>query len=185
MALIFKPVRSSIANKAGNRLFHPCLIKMDTVDLPAIAKEITELSSVSPGDVHSVITNLMSSMRRHLLNSNSVKLNGFGTFTIIAHSNDHGVPTEEEVSASQISRLVIRFMPQYTRSPFAGKKTRFYDGVVFRSLADMEESLKNNGVLDQHDDDDHGAIVNPDTGEHTGEDTGHDSGKGKDDNSDM
>lgn len=164
MALIYKPVRSSIASKDGLKRFHPRLIKVDTVDLSTIAEEITEVSAVSSGDVHSVITNLMSSMRTHLLNSNSVKLDGFGTFTVIAHSNEQGVEKEEDVSASQINRLVIRFMPEYTRTALSGKTTKFYDGVTFRSLADMEAELKNNGV------------VNPDEKETGDTSSGDDSG---------
>jgi len=176
MTLIFKPVRSSIADKDGLKLFHPCLIKMQTIDLSTIAEGIAEVSSLSLGDVHSVITNLMKSMRNHLLNSNSVKLDGFGTFTIIAHSNDKGVAKEEDVDGSQISRLMIRFMPEYTRSSFAGKNTKFYDGVTFRSLADMEELLKKNGVPDTEEvvddpDADAGGDTDPETGG-TGEESG-------------
>ena len=177
MALIFKPVRSSIASKDGLKRFHPRLIKMDTVDLSTIASEITEVSAVSPGDVHSVITNLMSSMRTHLLNSNSVKLDGFGTFTVIAHSNEQGVEKEEDVNASQINRLVIRFMPEYTRTSFSGKTTKFYDGVTFRSLADMEASLEDNGVVTPGSND---SGTNP-SGDDS--DTGDDSGIGDDSDS--
>lgn len=178
MTLIFKPVRSSIADKDGLKLFHPRLIKMQTIDLPTIAEGIAEVSSLSLGDVHSVITNLMKSMRTHLLNSNSVKLDGFGTFTIIAHSHDKGVEKEEDVDGSQITQLMIRFMPEYTRSSFAGKNTKFYDGVTFRSLADMEELLKKNGVTDSEEViDDTDKDVDPDKDPEKG-DTEGDGGDG-------
>ncbi len=50
-----------------------------------IGETIAERSSLTAGDVHNVIRNLMAVMREQLLNSRTVKLEGLGNIY-------HGVP---------------------------------------------------------------------------------------------
>ena len=52
------------------------------VDAQQLAEVIAEKSSLTPGDVHNVIRNLMTVMRSQLLNSRTVRLDGLGTFTM-------------------------------------------------------------------------------------------------------
>ena len=112
MALIYRAVQAGIANKKGEKLWHLNLVKMkDVVTTQTLAEQIAEKSSLSPGDVHRVIRNLMTTMRLHLLNSYTVKLEGLGTFTMIAHTRGKGVQTAQEVNPNQ----VLSKMPVYTR----------------------------------------------------------------------
>ena len=70
MPLIYKPYQAKIANKAGQKLYYPRLVKFSKmVNTQKMAELIAEKASLTPGDVHNVIRNLMSVMREQLLNS--------------------------------------------------------------------------------------------------------------------
>ena len=97
-----------------------------------LAEEIAEMSALSEGDVHSVIRNLMKCMRRHLLDSQSVQLEGFGTFTVKAQSAGKGVKTAEEVNHTQINYLKVQFTPSYHRvEAGVGKVCPMLSGATF------------------------------------------------------
>lgn len=57
--------------------------------------EYCRKSSLTPGDVQNVIRNLMSTMRMHLLNSRTVRLNGLGTFTMKARTRGKGTEKQK------------------------------------------------------------------------------------------
>ena len=100
--LIYKAVQSNIASKDKKKKWHPCLIKMgNVVDTQMIGETIAERSSLTAGDVHNVIRNLMAVMREQLLNSRTVKLEGLGTFTLVCQSRCKGVDEEADVSPAQ------------------------------------------------------------------------------------
>lgn len=105
MPLIYKPYQATLANKEGQKLFYPRLVKIGrTVNTQKMAELIAEKASLTAGDVHNVIRNLMSVMREQLLNSRTVRLEGLGTFTMVAKACGKGVEQE-----SKVSRLANRF----------------------------------------------------------------------------
>lgn len=114
MPVIYKGMQSSIATKAGKKLFYPRVVLTGNVNTPKIAKEMAELSSLSPGDSKSAIDNLVTVMTRHLQASESVTLDGFGTFHLTMKSSGKGVENMEKVSATQ-ANLMVRFLPASTR----------------------------------------------------------------------
>ena len=117
MPLIYKPYQATLANKEGQKLFYPRLVKIGrTVNTQKMAELIAEKASLTAGDVHNVIRNLMSVMREQLLNSRTVRLEGLGTFTMVAKACGKGVEQESKVSSSQIVSLRCQFTPEYTRS---------------------------------------------------------------------
>ena len=82
MPLIYKPYQATLANKEGQKLYYPRLVKFGKmVNTQKMAELIAEKASLTAGDVHNVIRNLMSVMREQLLNSRTVRLEGLGTFT--------------------------------------------------------------------------------------------------------
>ena len=129
MPLIYKPYQATLANKEGQKLFYPRLVKIGrTVNTQKMA------------DVHNVIRNLMSVMREQLLNSRTVRLEGLGTFTMVAKACGKGVEQESKVSSSQIVSLRCQFTPEYTRS--AGNTTRALTaGVEFVHVKDVAAGL--------------------------------------------
>lgn len=130
--LIYKAVQSNIASKDKKKKWHPCLIKMgNVVDTQMIGETIAERSSLTAGDVHNVIRNLMAVMREQLLNSRTVKLEGLGTFTMVCQSRCKGVDEEADVSPAQITGLRCQFTPEYTRPAAIGTTRALLQGVEF------------------------------------------------------
>lgn len=142
MALIYRAIQSAIANKAGEKLWHLSLVKMrDVVTTQTLAEHIAEKSSLSPGDVHNVIRNLMTTMRVHLLNSYTVKLEGLGSFTMIAHTRGQGVKTAQEVNPNQVTYLRCQFTPEYTHSSGSTRTRALIQGVKFTSVEQFKKMI--------------------------------------------
>lgn len=117
MPLIYKPTQSTIENKAGVKTWHLSLVKTGhTVTTQALGEKISVMSSLTPGDVHNAFRCLPLVMKDELMNGNSVKIDGLGTFTLIARTRGKGVATAEEVNPSQITTLHCQFTPEYTRT---------------------------------------------------------------------
>lgn len=115
MPVIYKGLQSSIATKTGKKLFYPRVVLTGNVNTKKIAAEIAELSSLSPGDSKNVLDNLVTVMTRHLQSSESVTIDGFGTFYLSMKSTGKGVETMDKVSATQ-ANLMVRFLPSSTRN---------------------------------------------------------------------
>ena len=64
MALFYKAVKSTMATKSGDKKWHLNLVKVGkVVSTQQLAEMIAEKSSLTPGDVHNVVRNLMTAMR--------------------------------------------------------------------------------------------------------------------------
>ena len=85
MPVLYQPFQSSLKDKNGKQLFHPRVVRTGTVNISQIAKEISAYSSLSPGDVKNTVENLVTVMTQHLQSSESVTLDGFGTFRMVIH----------------------------------------------------------------------------------------------------
>lgn len=110
MALFYKAVKSTMATKAGDKKWHLNLVKVGrVVSTQQLAEMIAEKSSLTPGDVHNVVRNLMTAMRSALLDSKTVRLDGLGTFTMKARTRGRGVDKEEEVNPNQVAALLCHF----------------------------------------------------------------------------
>lgn len=106
MPLFYYARQSSLATKEGAKLWHLSLKKVGrAVDAQQLAEVIAEKSSLTPGDVHNVIRNLMTVMRSQLLNSRTVRLDGLGTFTMKARTRGKGVVKSEDVNPNQVTAL--------------------------------------------------------------------------------
>ena len=156
MPLFYKPVKSTIANKDGEKLWHLSLVKTGTiVGTQELGEAIAEKSSLTPGDAHNVVRNLMSVMRAELLNSNSVRLEGLGTFTMKARTRGRGVQTAEEVNPDQITSLRCIFTPEYSRPAAMGTTRAITNGVQFVHINKLTKGMvASNG--DSFGDDDGG-----------------------------
>lgn len=138
MALIYKAYKSSLPNKEGKKLYYPRLVKAGkVVNTQKLGEMIAEKASLTPGDVHNVVRNLMAVMREQLLNSRSVRLDGLGTFTMIARAGGNGVERMEDVTSSQIARLQCRFTPEYTRSSGSTATRALLEGVEYINLLEL------------------------------------------------
>jgi predicted histone-like DNA-binding protein len=114
MAIMYKPIQSSLPDKNGRKLFYPTVKHGEKYSNDRLAEEIADYSSLSPGDVRNTLANLAKVMRSHLKASESVTLDGIGTFCAAMAAGGHGVPTSDEVSATQAT-LKVRFIPARER----------------------------------------------------------------------
>lgn len=81
MPLFYRARQSQLKTKEGKKQWHLTLVKVGKmVTSQQLAEVIAEKSSLTPGDVHNVIRNLMTAMRKELLNSRSVRLEGIRHF---------------------------------------------------------------------------------------------------------
>ena len=115
MPVLYGSFQSVLKDKNGNQLFYPRVLGAGNVSTSQISKEIAAYSSLSPGDVKNALDNLVTVVSQHLQSSESVTLDGFGTFRLVMKSNGKGVETADEVSAAQAS-LTVRFLPCSTRN---------------------------------------------------------------------
>ena len=155
MTIFYKPQQSNIASEDGKKKWHPRLVKVGKpVSTQKIAERVAKLSSLSPGDVHNVIRNLNDVIGQELLNSHSVNLEGWGTYTILANAKGKGVDTSGEVGPAQIKNLRIRFSPTYTRNVGEGVTRSVFAGIEYERYG---KKLKNAYETDEEggeDDDD-------------------------------
>ncbi len=98
-------------------MFHPRVIYTANISTSQIAKEIAAYSSLSPGDVKNTLDNLVTVMGQHLQASESVSLDGFGTFRMVMKSNGKGVETSGR--SVGCARLLLRSVsfPTSPRTP--------------------------------------------------------------------
>ena len=151
MPLIYKPYQANIANKAGQKLYYPRLVKFSKmVNTQKMAELIAEKASLTPGDVH---------------NSRTVRLEGLGTFTMIAKAGGKGVVLESKVSSSQIVSLRCQFTPEYTRSADGVTTRALTSGVEFVHVKDVA-----GGFVDDDDKNHSGGGDNPGGGSTPGGD---------------
>jgi predicted histone-like DNA-binding protein len=77
--------------------------------LKELSKDLSEVSSLSSGDVQNVIANLIEQLPKWLMEGDSVKLDGFGTFRLSFSSK--GETSKEQVTANSITDIYILFEP--------------------------------------------------------------------------
>ena len=79
------------------------------ITLRELVEEITDLSSLSAGDVMSVLEQFIKLVPRHLSKGKIVRLGDFGSFFTTANSD--GSETEEDFDESLIKKTNIKFRP--------------------------------------------------------------------------
>lgn len=133
MGVIYKKMkRKNLRNPDKPKLFHPQLVTLgQTKDLNQIAYEMKEKSSLSKGDILSVLSNFMDAMRGSLYNGYSVNIRDFGVFSLSARTE--GVETEKECTAKCIKTVRINFRPSTSVRPDLAA-TRAGDRIDFVDL---------------------------------------------------
>jgi predicted histone-like DNA-binding protein len=89
--------------------YYLSVISQQNVDLDYIARDISEKSSLSEGDVMSVVTSLIKLIPRELSYGRTVSLGDMGTFRLTVSSE--GAETREEVGTDLIRKVNFRFRP--------------------------------------------------------------------------
>lgn len=74
-------------------------------------------------------------MCSELFNSRSIRLDGLGTFTIIARTRGKGVGDEKDVNPNQVITLKCQFTDEYIRSAVLGVTRAMIQGVQFEKAS--------------------------------------------------
>ncbi|WP_321332062.1 HU family DNA-binding protein [uncultured Bacteroides sp.] len=150
MAVPYKKVGRKDPRKADSAVrFYPQLVTMgQSANLDSIAYKMKEASSLSVGDIQSVLTNFVEAMRSSLYNGQSVNIRDFGVFSLSAHTT--GAETEKECSTKNIVSMKINFRPSSSVRPSltstrAGEKIEFLDVVAALAAQQPSDDPGNDG----------------------------------------
>lgn len=132
MGVPFKKIARKNPRKADAAAkFYPQLVTLgDNATLDDIAYVMKEKSSLTLGDIQSVLTNFVEAMITSLYSGRSVNIRNFGVFSLSARTA--GVTDAKECTAKNIKSVRINFRPSTTVRPDiaatrAGQKIDFYD----------------------------------------------------------
>jgi predicted histone-like DNA-binding protein len=119
-----------VLQKVSGKWYPRAVIVGKPVTTDHIADRLAAISTVSRADTYAVLKDPGGVMGDYMAEGRSVRLEGIGTFRYTAATNGKGVGTPEEVSASQIIGVRVRFVPEVGKNS-SGK-------IVTRSLVSNE-----------------------------------------------
>jgi predicted histone-like DNA-binding protein len=132
MGIPFKRVtRVNPQDVKAKPLFYPALVRRDrTVTLEDLVVEMKDKSSLSEGDIRSVIVNFVEAMLKKLYDGKMVNIKNFGSFSVAIHAK--GAETREECKVSNITGVKINYRASNTVRPSmtatrAGQRLEFFD----------------------------------------------------------
>lgn len=108
-----------------NSLWYPQAVTVGKpVTTNQISDRLSQISTVSRGDTYAVVKNLGAVLSDYMGQGRTVKIEGVGTFYYTAATNKKGVKTAGEVSATQITGVRVRFIPEVSRNSSKQVTTR-------------------------------------------------------------
>jgi predicted histone-like DNA-binding protein len=109
MALKLKKVQRVNPQDRTQSKWYFTQAKSGTVGMTEIAEDIAGFSALSPGDVQSVLSNLVDRIPVFLKLGQTVNLPGFGSFRVSVSTN--GAETSEELTSHNVKGLKLLFTP--------------------------------------------------------------------------
>ena len=110
MSVIYKVVTRPTDPRVPNspKRFYPHLITLgQSVSLKYLAEKMRDRSSLSVGDIKSVIQNFVDKMKEQLLEGKTVNIAGLGVFMLAAKSK--GSDKAEDITAKSVDSVRICF----------------------------------------------------------------------------
>ena len=110
MSVIYKVVTRPTDPRVPNspKRFYPHLITLgQSVSLKYLAEKMRDRSSLSVGDIKSVIQNFVDKMKEQLLEGKSVNIEGLGVFMLAARSK--GADLAKDITAKSVESVRIFF----------------------------------------------------------------------------
>ena len=144
MAIVFKKALcKNVTDKSMVAKYHPQLLTLgQSVGIDRMAYQMKENSSLSKGDILSVIAYFVECMRTNLYNGHSVNIRDFGVFSLSARTE--GAEAENDCTAKKIRTVRINFRPSIGVRPDPAS-TRAEDAMEFVDLQTYLDSQKGNG----------------------------------------
>lgn len=139
MSVTYKRVfRKNPTKTDGSGKYHPQIVVWGkSATLESLAVQMKESSSLTMGDIKSVLINFVAAMRTELYNGHSVNIEGFGVFSLSASTE--GVDSKEKCNADRIKAVRINFRASSAIRPnLDPATTRTEDRIDF---VDLESQL--------------------------------------------
>ena len=108
MSVIYKVITRPTAPRVPNspKRYYPHLITLgQSVNLKYIAQKMQDRSSLSIGDIKSVIQNFVEKMKEQLLEGKSVNIEGLGVFMLTARSK--GAELAKDINAKSVDSVRV------------------------------------------------------------------------------
>ena len=144
MSVIYKVITRPTDPRVPNspKRFYPHLITLgQSVSLKYLAEKMRDRSSLSVGDIKSVIQNFVDKMKEQLLEGKSVNIEGLGVFMLAARSK--GADLAKDITAKSVESVRIFFQ--------ANKELRITKSATREDekldLISLDEYLKKNSVV--------------------------------------
>lgn len=139
MSVTFKKIlRKSPLDKQSTGKYYPQLIVWGkAATLETLAKQMKENSSLTLGDIKSVITNFVEAMRIQLYNGHSVNIENFGVFSLSASTT--GTEKKKDCLPENIQAIRIRFRASNGIRPVLTRGQNDENRIDF---VDLEAQLK-------------------------------------------
>ena len=161
MAIVYKKTLKENPISRDSKKYYPQLVTLGkSVGEDYIAHQIKELSSLSKGDIQSVITNFLDVVRAALYSGHSVNLRNFGIFSLSARTE--GADKKEDCTAKNIKSVRINFRASRSIRPDLNA-TCTEDKITFIDLDSYIKRMVGGYLPDSVDDDndDDGGNSNP------------------------
>ena len=129
MAIKYKVVSKKPGGLAGEKepRYYPVLTDREMADLEYVCERISERSTFSGADVVGVVQSFIELVPELLLSGKSVKMDGFGIFSV--HASGEGKDSPEQVSSRDITKLKLSFLPdKRIKRKLGGAKFEKVDG---------------------------------------------------------
>ena len=110
MSVIYKVITRPTDPRVPNspKRYYPHLITLgQSVNLKYIAQKMQDRSSLSVGDIKSVIQNFVEKMKEQLLEGKSINIEGLGVFMLTARSK--GAELAKDINAKSVDSVRIFF----------------------------------------------------------------------------
>ena len=122
--------KSPINRDLPGKYYPNLVVTGKSVNIDDLAYKMKEKSSLTLGDIKSVLINFVESMRETLYTGSSVNIENFGVFSLSAKST--GVETRKECTAKLIQSVKINFRSSSNVRPDinttrAGERIDFFD----------------------------------------------------------
>lgn len=110
MSIRYKKVQNKIENSLGYNKWYARAVSMGTVSTEALAEELSHSTTVTRADIMAVLTELAVALRRHLLDSQKVELDGLGSFRVGLQCKS--AADEKSLDAGNIKGYRIVYRPE-------------------------------------------------------------------------
>ena len=105
-----------VLKKITGKWYPEVVIVGKPVTTDEVADRLAEISTVSRGDTYAVLKDLGQVMGQFMAEGRTGKLQGIGTFYYTIVATGMGQSKAEDVKASQIENVRVRFIPETTRT---------------------------------------------------------------------